>query len=218
MNFFGVMQIGHKVNNRQKTAFKNNLKKSQIQTASSNKSHQEERKKSTELETMKMATVEPTVVKMNGTFRKTTSSESLKTTTIVTPIELEANDESGERMRAELSIIKLESEAANILTLDARNAVSSAVGEEETNGAGEKEKRSSKVFMFSSELTDVEQISADDREGLELVANDLFDWLLWIEHTLETQLVAVGDLDQIEQLIKKYDVISNSSLSTHIND
>lgn len=145
--------------------------------------------------------VDETSPKSNGVFKKTTSVESLKTTTIVTPIDLETNDEHGEHMRAELNIIKLENDAANILALDERTVESAGLG---SNGA---EKRSSKVFMFSSDLADGEKLNLDDRDNIEVVLNDLFDWLLWINHNLETQLVVVGDLDQIEQLIKKYDVI-----------
>jgi hypothetical protein len=38
------------------------------------------------------------------------------------------------------------------------------------------------------------------------IANDIFDWLLWIDHTLQSQLVTVGDIEEIQQSIQKYQV------------
>lgn len=58
--------------------------------------------------------------------------------------------------------------------------------------------------MFSDQDEDL--INLDETESVQLATNDLFDWLLWIDHTLETQHVVVDDLEQTEQLIKKYDV------------
>ena len=65
------------------------------------------------------------------------------------------------------------------------------------------------------------------QDNVELISNDLFDWLLWIDHTLDSQVlkiklknflnklilffffhkaVTVGYLDEIQLLIQKYDV------------
>lgn len=159
------------------------------------------------------------VHKLNGSSsgvfnKKTQSSESLKTTTMVTPIEIESSDAISERGDGvignghELNIIKLDGVSGG----DQRVVIEPGVAG--TNGMGvSDERRSSKVFTFSGELVlggeEGEKLNLEDRDNLEVISNDLFDWLLWIDHTLETQLVVVGDLDQIEQLVKKYESILN---------
>ena len=47
---------------------------------------------------------------------------------------------------------------------------------------------------------------ASFKDDNEIVLNDLFDWLLWIDHTLQSQVITVGNLDEIQQSINKYDV------------
>ena len=41
---------------------------------------------------------------------------------------------------------------------------------------------------------------------IESISNDLFDWLVWIDHTLQSQVITVGDLEEIQQAIHKYNV------------
>lgn len=43
------------------------------------------------------------------------------------------------------------------------------------------------------------------KDDNELALNDLFDWLLWIDHNLQTQ-VTVGNAEEITQSISKYEV------------
>ena len=56
-----------------------------------------------------------------------------------------------------------------------------------------------------------EQVPSQDKE-IELLSNDLFDWLVWIDHTLESQVVTVGDLEEIQQAIHKYNVSFNLNI------
>lgn len=44
------------------------------------------------------------------------------------------------------------------------------------------------------------------QNDMEIISNDLFDWLLWIDHNLQSQVVTVGDLEEIQQSIYKYQV------------
>ena len=54
-----------------------------------------------------------------------------------------------------------------------------------------------------SEFND--QLSMPCKE-IESISNDLFDWLVWIDHTLQSQVITVGDLEEIQQAIHKYNV------------
>ncbi len=56
-----------------------------------------------------------------------------------------------------------------------------------------------------------EQVPSQDKD-IELLSNDLFDWLVWIDHTLESQVVTVGDLEEIQQAIHKYNVRFNLNI------
>lgn len=124
-------------------------------------------------------------------LKKTNSTDSIKSKTIVTPIELETNEENAE-IRKELNIIKLENDS-NIVNVNNEMCQKS------------ESIRSSKVLTFSS--TDNGEMNLEENEDLQLMSNDLFDWLLWIDHTLDSQIVVVGDLEEIKQSINKYEVI-----------
>jgi hypothetical protein len=50
-----------------------------------------------------------------------------------------------------------------------------------------------------------QQLPAPNKE-IETLSNDLFDWLVWIDHTLQSQVITVGDLEEIQQAIHKYNV------------
>lgn len=140
----------------------------------------------------------------NGFKTKTTSMESLKATTIVTPIDLERTTK--EEATTTINIMKLDEKPVEAKIVNVNEEEAAAV---ETNGDGETQtRRSSKVFTFTSaEEADKLDTATTTPSDLEQATSDLFDWLLWIDHTLETQLVVVGDLEQCEQLVKKYNVI-----------
>ncbi len=162
-------------------------------------------------------------------FRKTTSIDSIKSKTIVTPCELEPNNvEEYETIAKELSIIKLtethmNNEKPNLASLllnddtheannrallditksqvnyDNNHAYNNIDNDEETNRE--------LTIMSNTTTTSNDKITATtNRDDIDLISNDLFDWLLWIDHTLESQLVTVGDSDEINQAIQKYDV------------
>jgi hypothetical protein len=141
--------------------------------------------------------------KISCIYKKAPSVESIKSLsarTIVTPIELEPNDgHEGLRSR-EVNIIKLEDtdnvggKAAGLLhARDEHESISMLTGDLSTsrnklNGAVSNGKDAS---------------VGDDNE---ILLNDLFDWLLWIDHTLQTQVITVGNAEEIQQSISKYDV------------
>lgn len=131
--------------------------------------------------------------KLNGLTKTQNSIDSIKAKTIVTPIDLEPNEQSS-NLRSEVNIIKLENESydANIVNLD---------GNQEISRRRCSETRSSKVLMYSNDE------NLENNENFEEIVDELFDWLLWMRHTLETQTVIVGDIDQIQQSINKFDVI-----------
>lgn len=68
--------------------------------------------------------------------------------------------------------------------------------------------------QISSSISSV-SIHKDD---IEIISNDLLDWLLWIEHTLQSQIVTVGDLNEIQQGIQKFQSILNevTNKETHL--
>lgn len=130
-------------------------------------------------------------------FRKTCSIDSLKSKTIVTPIQLEINNEEDEDLRKELNIIKVETgeHFANLVTLDQIEPSSFSALDSPNR-------------TFNSQIEKPTVVNKKDSdEEIELINNDLSDWLLWIDHTLESQILTVGDLDEIQQSIKKYSVI-----------
>jgi hypothetical protein len=47
------------------------------------------------------------------------------------------------------------------------------------------------------------------KDDIEIISNDLDDWLLWIEHTLQSQIITVGDLNENQQGIQKFQSILN---------
>jgi hypothetical protein len=46
----------------------------------------------------------------------------------------------------------------------------------------------------------------NEDKNVDLISNDLFDWLLWIDHTLQTHVITVGDFEETQQAINKYNV------------
>lgn len=157
-------------------------------------------------------------------FRKASSIDSIKSKTIVTPIDLETHDDDqiAADLRKELNIIKLENENidANIVSLDEstekfvdNRKVKESTSTQSLNklaassSAGGANKKINGADSSSS--TGVQSSSSynlSEKEDIQLISNDLFDWLLWIDHTLETQLVTIGDMEQIQQSINKYNV------------
>jgi hypothetical protein len=180
---------------------------------------------------------------------KTSSIDSIKSKTIVTPFELEPNNaDEFEVIAKELSIIKLTDDSSynnnnnnnnnveertttqqiltNLLLNDDTNEANnrallditkSKVNNNITNNycnddefsvqREEVEKRLVTDALTTTTTTTTS--TANHRDDIDLISNDLFDWLLWIDHTLESQLVTVGDLDEINQAIQKYDVKQN---------
>jgi hypothetical protein len=55
--------------------------------------------------------------------------------------------------------------------------------------------------------TTIVSMDKTNQSEVEGISNDLFDWLMWIDHTLESQVVTVGDNDEIQQAIDKLNVI-----------
>jgi hypothetical protein len=130
-------------------------------------------------------------------FKKTPSIDSIKSKTIVTPIELEPNNlDEFNNISKELNIIKLETDTNIIQTT-----------------------QSNRIDLVNSDMLDITQCnslnnntnsltSRNSEENINIISNDLFDWLLWIDHTLESQLVNVGDNEEMQQAILKYSVIN----------
>lgn len=135
------------------------------------------------------------------TVKKTPSIDSIKSKTIVTPFELEPNNADDYRTIAkDLNIIKLENEA---------QLTSVLLNEAGTNELTTTTNRALLDITSPVSSTLVEESRAirdESKDDIDLISNDLFDWLLWIDHTLESQLVTVGDQDEINQAIQKYDV------------
>ena len=165
-------------------------------------------------------------------FRKTTSIDSIKSKTIVTPCELEPNNaEEYEAIAKELSIIKLtgthmNNDMPNLASLllnddthEANNRALLDITKSQVNYDNnhaynniDNDEETNRELTIMSNTTTTTNTSNDkittttNRDDIDLISNDLFDWLLWIDHTLESQLVTVGDLDEINQAIQKYDV------------
>lgn len=158
-----------------------------------------------------------TSIKEMTKFRKTASIDSIKSKTIVTPIELEKLEKSNrdntiedeydedEDIAKQLNIIKLENEPTvmdkqnfdhftNLVSIDDKNKLNNdRVDSIESENNLSQNERS----IISSKSS---------KDDIELISNDLFDWLLWIDHTLESQVITVGDLDEIQQSVNKYTV------------
>lgn len=134
-------------------------------------------------------------------FKKTPSIDSIKSKTIVTPIELEPNNmDEFDNISKELNIIKLEADANIIQTTS-----------------------SSRINLINNDISDMAQsnflnnntnslITSNPKENINIISDDLFDWLLWIDHTLESQIVTVGDHEEMQQAILKYTVINSNIL------
>ena len=143
-------------------------------------------------------------------FKKTPSIDSIKSKTIVTPFELEPNNvDDFNVISKDLNIIKLETNETTTLT--------GLLNGDENMGkanAGLLDVTKS-LLMSNHDLKSEQQQEShtvangdddDSKDDIDLISNDLFDWLLWIDHTLESQLVTVGDLEEINQSIQKYNV------------
>lgn len=61
----------------------------------------------------------------------------------------------------------------------------------------------SKLPLKEDEACHVDKSNSQDEQLL----TELFDWLLWINHNLSTQIITVGDSDETNLSIKKFDVI-----------
>lgn len=61
----------------------------------------------------------------------------------------------------------------------------------------------SKLPLKEDETSHVDKSNSQDEQLL----TELFDWLLWINHNLSTQIITVGDSDETHLSIKKFDVI-----------
>lgn len=61
----------------------------------------------------------------------------------------------------------------------------------------------SKLPLKDDQAKDVTESNSQDEE----LYTELFDWLLWINHNLSTQIITVGDLDETQLSINKFNVI-----------
>jgi hypothetical protein len=69
-------------------------------------------------------------------------------------------------------------------------------------------KNSKSLLLPPSTSLSFTQIPIQSKD-IDLISNDLFDWLLWIDHTLQSHVITVGDFDEIQQAINKYSVREN---------
>ncbi len=157
--------------------------------------------------------------KMNE-FKKTLSIDSIKNKTIVTPIDLEptANDDQETQvLRNQVNIIKLEdlNDQHDLVSNGKAYKSNDAIVSVYLNGSNGKITKSDsldaasykyKIKDGTSSEIDRISIKLDDNDDVRLILNDLFDWLLWINHTLDSQIVVLGNLDEIQQSILKLDV------------
>jgi hypothetical protein len=140
-------------------------------------------------------------------FKKTPSIDSIKSKTIVTPFELEPNNvEDFNVISKDLNIIKLENET-NLTSLLNDDSFERIDGSSKSNALLDVTKSVSFSDSIKTDqiINNSSSIGDDPKDDIDLISNDLFDWLLWIDHTLESQLVTVGDLEEINQGIQKFE-------------
>lgn len=161
--------------------------------------------------------------KMNE-FKKTLSIDSIKNKTIVTPIDLEptANDDQETQvLRNQVNIIKLEdlNDQHDLISNGKAYKSNDEIVSVYTNGNNGKLTKSDSLDAASYKYkiqdgtssdnqTDRISIKLDENDDIRLILNDLFDWLLWINHTLDSQIVVLGNLDEIQQSIVKLEVFN----------
>jgi hypothetical protein len=118
------------------------------------------------------------------------SIDSIKSKTVITPIDLEPNMDEQGSLAKQMNVMKL--------------------GSEEIKRNSEEDFKAAVQDYIPKDLRNQKEIytigDSNRLSKIESISNDLYDWLTWIQHTMQSNVVTVGNVAEIQQLIQKYQV------------
>ncbi len=153
--------------------------------------------------------------KISKMYTKAPSIDSIKSKTIVTPIELEPNLGS-ENLSKEINIIKLnEHENTNLVQVEFVSSSSNSF-ENADNLLTKKSHSSHSIVSLGgvSKSAAAQKLNEKINQNGENIFSeedqkllyDLLDWLHWVDHNLKSHIAVVGNVDETQQLINKFKV------------